>query len=158
MTVALRELRGSPQRRPWLEQAYRAWLAELGASAADLADSSGQLAMLLAVHGHALLIERDGEPVGFALLRTQSDRDGAISHHLLDFFVTSPVRRLGVGGEAARLLIDRFPGRWEILTLPGDTAALQFWRRVLGRLLPGRVRESREPAGVFQRFASNGPR
>jgi predicted acetyltransferase len=159
MPVALRDPRSSARTRSWLEAAYREWLIEIGASTEEVAAAGRQLAALLSAPGNeAAVFERDQELAGFALLRREPGADNVTRHVLLDFFVVPPMRRLGVGGEAARLLFDRFVGEWEISVLTSDVAALAFWRRVLSRYAPARNTESREAGRVRQCFDNRGTR
>lgn len=61
---------------------------------------------------------------------------------LLDqLFVLRKYRRRGIGARVARMLFDRYPGRWEVATVPGNQAALAFWPRVIGDYTGGDFRE-----------------
>ncbi len=159
MPVVLRDPRSALRRRAWLDAAYREWLAEVGASSEELTGADRQLAaLLLDPRVIAVVVERDGEPAGFALLRREDITAAESRIVLLDFYVLPASRRLGVGREAARLLFERFTGHWEIAVLGGDTVALGFWRRVLQRHAPGSVHELREAGRILQRFTSKGAR
>jgi predicted acetyltransferase len=72
-------------------------------------------------------IRSGGQLAGFALIRFI---DG--SADMAEFFVMRKYRRQGVGTEAARMLFDRFPGRWDIRELSTNTPAQKFWRTVIG--------------------------
>ena len=48
-----------------------------------------------------------------------------------EFFVAGAYRRRGIGLAAARRLIARFPGPWEITQREANAAAIAFWHRVL---------------------------
>ncbi|MFM8479903.1 MAG: GNAT family N-acetyltransferase [Gammaproteobacteria bacterium] len=158
MSVSIRELRSTPRLRPWLDRAYAAWMNEIGAREASVAAAHTELDSALRSPGVlALIIERDQLPVGFALIRREAAGEEQ-RWRLLDFFVLAEMRRLGVGGAAARLLFDRFVGDWEIVTLSKDSAALHFWRRVLARHAPGRASETRGAGEIVQRFKSSGAR
>ena len=68
---------------------------------------------------HPFLIRIDGQLAGFALLRRGTyfyDQEAQRQTRMMvsDFFVTKKFRRLDVGSQVARLILDRFPGRWEI--------------------------------------------
>jgi predicted acetyltransferase len=72
------------------------------------------------------LISFQDAPAGFAFvigLLAGARRVG-------DFFVVRAVRRQRVGYRAARELITRYPGRWEIGFQGENTGAPEFWRRV----------------------------
>jgi predicted acetyltransferase len=158
MSVSIRELQRSPRLRPWLDQAYAAWMTEIGARDATVAVAHAELEAAIRSSGtFALIIERDQLPAGFALIRGTAATAGQC-WHLLDFFVLAELRRLGVGAAAARLIFERFVGDWQIVTLSKDRAAVDFWRRVLARHVPGRTNETRSAGAVIQRFKSSGAR
>jgi predicted acetyltransferase len=94
---------------------------------------------------HVYLIRVDGNLAGFAYVTRHTSYFGhGETHNLSEFFVLRKYRRRGVGEHVARLLFDRFPGRWEFGTTPGNLAAQAFWRRVLGRYAPDTLREVAE--------------
>ena len=153
MAVALRDAL-NPASRRWLEQAYSRWLGEVGASVMEVGRAAAAVAALLeSRETHLLLIERDGVPAGFAVVREHT-----ATRRIDEFYVDSALRRLGVGREAARLLLERFAGEWEVVTLPRDISALQFWRAVLREHAPGRVTERHLGGQIVQRFSSRGAR
>jgi predicted acetyltransferase len=63
---------------------------------------------------------------GFAMTRQTDDGGTTIS----DFFVVRALRRAGVGREAARLIIAKFPGRWRIAFQSCNPGAQRFWSQV----------------------------
>ena len=158
--IALREVRGSAARL-WLERAYKDWLIEIGANPAEIVAAQAAVAVALAADDvQVLLIERAGQPAGFATIRTRLETSTAppTLYRLEDFFVVPEFRRLGIGAAAARLLFERFAGSWEIVSLQRHDAAIRFWRRLLHRYAEGRVSESRLAGEIRYRFASNGAR
>jgi predicted acetyltransferase len=88
------------------------------------------------------LILVDGEIAGFALRSGESrlGHDGATSY-VAEFFVARRWRRSGVGARAARMLFDRFPGRWEVFQLRRNTGAGAFWRSVINDYTDGAFEE-----------------
>jgi predicted acetyltransferase len=86
----------------------------------------------------AYWIEDRDARVGFALInRDVFLPDSAWS--VSEFYVTPAFRRRGLGKEAARVLLGRHPGAWEVAILPGNARALAFWTNVLEGLSAGRV-------------------
>ncbi|MFN8157392.1 MAG: GNAT family N-acetyltransferase [Candidatus Nanopelagicales bacterium] len=73
----------------------------------------------------AYLIEDDGAPVGFALVRPV---EGTAFVH--SFFVVRSRRRRGLGAEAALALLATHDGRWTIAFVERYEAAARFWRAV----------------------------
>jgi predicted acetyltransferase len=57
------------------------------------------------------------------------------------FFVLKKYRRSGVGHAGARAIFDAIRGRWEIGQMPGNDAAVAFWRRVIDGYTGGRYVE-----------------
>jgi predicted acetyltransferase len=158
MPVVLRDVRHSVRARDWFSRAQALWLAEIGASDEDLAAAASRsIASLSEFDREVFSIERNDEPVGFAVLKRQAARDST-TNLLLEFYITPDSRTLGVGAAAARLLFDRFSGRWEIRSLSSDVRAIGFWRRVTSRYAHGAVEERRERGEVVQRFLSKGAR
>jgi predicted acetyltransferase len=102
---------------------------------------------------HPFLFRVDGRLGGFAVVDGYSHLSGEAGiWDMAEFFVLRRYRRSGVGRRAAGLLFDRFPGRWEVRQLPGNTAATAFWLRVIADLTAGRFTNHRvdrpEPAQV----------
>lgn len=92
---------------------------------------------------HAFLLRVDDRLAGFAIVETRSRLTGDESvRDMAEFFVARRHRGRGVGAEAARVLFDRFGGRWEVRETNRNVAALAFWRKVIGRYTGGHFEES----------------
>ena len=61
-----------------------------------------------------LTVQADGRLVGFILVNRWSALDRELDHSVAEFFVLLKYRRIGVGSRAAKLLFERWPGRWEV--------------------------------------------
>ena len=72
-----------------------------------------------------LVLDRE-VPVGFAFVTGLAGSTRAIG----DFFVVRAARRRRVGYDAAREVLARHPGRWEIGFQAENRGAPEFWRRV----------------------------
>ena len=72
-----------------------------------------------------LLFRTAGRWSGFALVRTGDPNDMA------EFFVLRKYRRTGVGSEAARKVLRRFPGPWTVRQQLANSAATKFWRTAI---------------------------
>jgi len=98
-----------------------------------------------------LLIEADTRPAGFVIINPGPHHlPPNVDFDLLDFFVAHKYRRRGVGAAAARLAFDRHPGRWEVVQLDGNLAAIAFWNRVISDYSHGHYERLDE--GARQRF------
>ena len=79
---------------------------------------------------HAFLVKVDKELAGFVLINkmgTTSDVDWNIG----EFFIISKFQGSGIGGYVAKQIFDQFPGIWEISQMPENTAAIDFWLKVV---------------------------
>jgi predicted acetyltransferase len=84
---------------------------------------------------HAYFIRADGELAGFALVNRKASRivrDETV-WWMEEFFIMRRYRRGSVGRTAARLVLDRHPGTWEVTQTPSNGAAIAFWRTVFAR-------------------------
>ena len=76
------------------------------------------------------LIRRQGEMVGFALVR--KSKPG--THVIGEFFIKSEFRRSGIGGRAVAEILKRFVGNWEIPFQNENSKAAAFWRGTIPEL------------------------
>jgi len=157
MTVSIRDARHSPPDQQWIQESYGEYLTDLsGASmntgmfpAFSKTAEFGDREPDLMAHwfaddsSHPLVILHNSRPVGFALVsRPPVNRRNEIDFRLAEFFVTASARRLGIGASAATLIFSRFAGRWEVIEFLRNTAAVAFWRHVIGKYTSGRFREA----------------
>jgi ribosomal protein S18 acetylase RimI-like enzyme len=91
----------------------------------DLAGLEARMRRWLAGDYRAVIFERDGGPVGYALHRR--DEDGVFLRQL---FVARALRRRGFGREAVRLLLADLPrgARVSLQVLEHNAVGLAFWR------------------------------
>lgn len=93
-------------------------------------------------HRHPFLIRADGRVAGFALVRAGETSE------IAEFFIMRKYRRQGVGVTAARDVFARFPGLWRVHQIPGNDAAVAFWRRAL----TAPFTEVNDADGTYQSF------
>lgn len=86
------------------------------------------------------LIMLGNQIVGLALVRQLEFGEDPL-HQLAEFFILRKYRRRGIGGAAARVVFDRFPGRWEVQEDSGNIAGQAFWRRVIDNYTKGDYQE-----------------
>ena len=79
------------------------------------------------------LIRVDGFLAGFALARRcPSAIDPSTQVWYLDaLFILRGVRRRGIGARVFKELLNRHPGRWELMVTPRNVSAQAFWRSLL---------------------------
>jgi predicted acetyltransferase len=89
---------------------------------------------------HPFVIRVESSVAGFAVVDEGSDVtcDPDV-FDMAEFFVLRRWRRQGVGREAFRLLLARFPGQWAVRPFPGYAPGEQFWQQVCGELAAGPV-------------------
>lgn len=88
----------------------------------------------------AILFLANDKYAGFALV----DPDVTFAHDeywMGQFFVMKRFRRAGLGTKAARLIFERFPGKWEVGQMRQNQVAHAFWRRTIAQYTNGRFVE-----------------
>jgi predicted acetyltransferase len=73
-----------------------------------------------------------------------------LDHSVGEFFVLRKYRRLGVGSRSAKILFERWPGRWEVGVAGYNKPALSFWQKAIPAAIDGDVEEC---AGDGKRWA-----
>ena len=82
---------------------------------------------------YAYLVYASGQLAGFALVGRDPSHvvEGDMVWSMAEFFVMRKYRRASIGTRAARLVIERHPGIWEITQTPHNAGAVTFWRQAL---------------------------
>jgi len=94
-------------------------------------------------HRHPFILRVDRHPAGLALIRehvTPLTGDGEVND-VAEFFVMRAYRRSRAGETLARLVWDRFPGRWQVREIEANAPAHAFWLAVIGRYTHGHYQE-----------------
>ena len=166
MPISIRDCRHAKKDRQWIRDVYGEYvdaLSDLNTGfftvvGADNPREHEIFANWFANdHSHPLLISRDADAVGFALVtRPRLSAAGAhlVNFHMSEFFVRQPHRRVGIGRDAARLIFDRFAGVWEIVEYQRNAGAVAFWRRVVADYCGDRFSELTRNGEVRHRFRS----
>jgi predicted acetyltransferase len=90
----------------------------------------------------AYLITADGQIAGMALVRQGPP------HSMAEFLVMPRYRRSGVGASAAGQVFASLSGPWQVREIPGNDAAVAFWRAVI----PYPFTENQDEHGTIQHF------
>ncbi len=77
-----------------------------------------------------MLITVNDEPAGFVDIARPPHAHRSVDYRIEDFFIVNKWRRKGVGREALRIVLERYPGKWEVGWLPANAPAAKFWRAV----------------------------
>jgi predicted acetyltransferase len=88
-----------------------------------------------------LTIQADGRLAGFILMNRWSALNRELDHSVGEFFVLRNYRRVGVGSRAAKLLFERWPGRWEVGVASYNKPAQCFWRKAIAASVDSTVEE-----------------
>lgn len=104
---------------------------------------------------HSFLIRTDGVPAGFAFVNPGPAFVAPdIDFDVQDFFVLAKFRGQGVGRAAAKMVFDKFRGRWEVFQLARNAPAIAFWNRLIGEYTDGNFKVLDD--GARQRFRNDG--
>jgi predicted acetyltransferase len=88
-----------------------------------------------------LTVQADDRLAGFILVNRWSALSRQLDHSVAEFFVLRKYRRIGVGSRAARVLFERWSGRWEVAVASYNKPALLFWRKAIPAAVKGTVEE-----------------
>jgi predicted acetyltransferase len=148
VTISVRDARSSRRAQLWIRSVFRDYLDDLGSGLpAELPELGVREPDDVArwfgdPQVHPLLILKDADPVGFAMVARPTGRSlQPVDYRMEEFFVARPCRRLGIGQSAVQLILSRFDGRWEIKQYLRNADAVSFWRRVLARYTCGNYQE-----------------
>lgn len=90
---------------------------------------------------YAFLIKVDQELAGFVLInKIGSSPD--VDWNIGEFFIVSKFQGKGVGRHVAEKVFNQFPGVWETSQIPENTAAIEFWDKVVRRYSNGQFEKS----------------
>jgi predicted acetyltransferase len=162
MTASLRDARTHAADREWIQGAFRDYLDDLRVrktglfpvlGAVGLSELDQVQAWLADRHASLLTILDSGQPAGFALIVRDPALPGG-QYRMAEFFIAREKRRRGIGRGAARLILDRFAGDWQITQDANNREATAFWRNVLAGYTRGDYRERTGDGEVRQYFSS----
>jgi len=101
------------------------------------------------------LIKADNIVAGFAIVDVNVASPmipGEIIMEMVEFFVMGGFQRKGIGVQAATMLFNRFPGKWEVFELKKNVNAQAFWRTIIDHYTHGHYTEVTLKSGYVQRF------
>jgi predicted acetyltransferase len=162
MAVSLRDARIHAADRTWIEGQFRHYLDDLRASRTGVFPVLGSVGLGESAQVQGWLADRDASlltildnrrPAGFALVMHENGA-GDIDYRMAEFYIARAQRHRGLGREAARLILDRFAGRWQVSQDAANEDAIAFWRKVLASYTRGDYRERAGGGEVRQFFSS----
>jgi predicted acetyltransferase len=167
VAVSIRDAQGSSDDRKWIQSVYPDYLNDLSMLNTGIFPVLGEFGHrepdLLARwfaddRAHPLLILKSDTPAGFALvvrpLNVASGKPPIVDYRMSEFFVLAKYRRLGIGRDAAQLILNRFSGQWEVTEYLRNGDAVRFWRNVIAAYTRGQYTERITNGEVRQVFRS----
>lgn len=90
---------------------------------------------------YAFFIKVDNELAGFVLINKIGSTPD-VDWNIGEFFIISKFQGKGIGRKAAEQIFDQFPGVWETSQIPENTAAVEFWDKVVTQYSHGQFEKS----------------
>lgn len=85
---------------------------------------------------HPFLIKVDQEIAGFALINKIGSTPD-VDWNMGEFFVAAKFQGKGIGCEIAEQIFNQFPGIWEVMQMPENQGAIDFWEKVVSKYTNG---------------------
>lgn len=80
--------------------------------------------------GHPFIVRSSTGVAGFALIQEMGDDDN-VDYDVGEFFIVGKYQGQGIGRYVARMVFDKFPGRWTVRQLVSNIPAHEFWKKVV---------------------------
>lgn len=79
---------------------------------------------------YPFLILVDNEIAGFALINKIGSSED-VDWNMGEFFILAKFQSKGIGRRAATQVFDQFHGTWEVMQIPENKGAIDFWQKVV---------------------------
>ncbi len=79
---------------------------------------------------YPFLIKIDNELAGFVLVN-KIGSSPEVDWNMGEFFIVSKYQKKGVGHKVAVQIFKQFPGVWEVMQIPENKGAINFWEKVI---------------------------
>ena len=90
---------------------------------------------------YAFFIKVDDELAGFVLINKIGSTPD-VDWNMGEFFIVSKFQGMGIGRYVAEHIFNQFPGIWETSQIPENTAAIDFWDKVITRYSDGQFEKA----------------
>lgn len=100
------------------------------------------------------LVRFENEIAGFVIV----DKKGSspeIDFNMAQFFVIRKFKNKGIGRYLAHHCFKKFPGVWEVMVIPGNDGAYQFWKSVIKDYSDGNFNEYTKDVAHFNHSRKN---
>lgn len=99
---------------------------------------------------HAYIIKANDEIAGFTLIK---EIEGTRKYnYLAHFFILRKYRRSGIGRKAAKEVLSKYQGEWELYQLENNIPAQNFWDKVIEDISDQEVKVRIENGRRYQNF------
>lgn len=81
-------------------------------------------------HAFPMIVRYENELAGIAIV----DKKGSepeIDFNMAQFFIARKFKNKGIGRYIAQQCFNQFPGKWEVMVIPGNEGAYRFWRSTI---------------------------
>lgn len=82
-------------------------------------------------HAFPFMIRINNEIAGFVIIDKKGS-DSQVDFNVAQFFILRKFKKQGIGRLVAYECFDRFKGTWEVMVLPQNKGAYQFWKKIIG--------------------------
>lgn len=84
---------------------------------------------------YPFIIMVDGKPAGFDLVATGEYAPKGMDYYVYDFFLLRPYRGKDIAAIAAKMIFDKFLGKWGLYVAPSgiNPRAEKFWRKTISK-------------------------
>ncbi len=86
------------------------------------------------------IIRYQDQLAGFIIVDKKGS-DVTIDFNMAQFFILRRFKSHGVGSAMAQRCFDQFKGVWEVMVLPNNAGAYQFWQKTISRYTQGKYQE-----------------
>lgn len=86
------------------------------------------------------LIRYKNELVGFVIVDKKGS-DDRVDYNMAQFFIIRKFKGNSIGQLIACHCFEKFKGLWEVMVIPGNQGAYQFWKSVINRFTHGEYSE-----------------
>lgn len=76
------------------------------------------------------VIRYENELAGFVIIDKKGSEAG-IDFNVAQFFILRKFKNKGIGCYVAHQCFDKFQGVWEVMVIPGNTGAYEFWKSII---------------------------
>lgn len=92
---------------------------------------------------YPFIIRVEDKLAGFILVNKKGSTSD-VDWYLAEFYIVAKFQNKGIGRQVALQVINKFPGLWEIMQIPKNLPAINFWRKVIQQFTRGKYTEQRK--------------